>query len=51
MVWVIVVLCHAQIYGPRCYSPGRTELHLIPSGPKAIAVLSIKLLIPALVGV
>lgn len=31
--------------------PGKTELHLIPKGPKAIAVLSIKLLIPALVGV
>lgn len=33
------------------YSPGRMELHLIPIGPKAIAQLSIKLLIPAFVGV
>lgn len=41
-------------FGPTAlgsHLPGNTELHLIPSGPKAIAVLSIKLLIPALVGV
>lgn len=31
--------------------PGRTELHLILSGPRAIAVLSINDLMPALVGV
>jgi hypothetical protein len=48
---VDVVLSDARTDGPHYDLPGSTELHLIPRGPSAIAVLSIKLLIPALVGV